>query len=353
MNLLGLAWVIVLFSPGGVLHPLPTPKNSTDFAYHGSPQWFGWANNARPIDRFQSFSASLLAWSQRSPYTPATVRVVRQDPPRPNQRQKLPPHPTTFAAFWHCTHAVKPEKPHSPIPNRRVYQVWVGDHLVAALPHQSQANRLSDRLKALLQNPAFNPASLRVGLVGNDPVGLARNELLFRVDAVLEKIFQRSSDLIAIDWINNLRVATGVSPIPLVEAQSAMYGLIQSRRVLAGVASWYGPYFHNRLTATGERFNQHDLTAAHPSLPFNTFLKVTNLKTRHSVIVRINDRGPYVGRRSLDLSRQAARCVGSEERGVVPYEAVIMQPIDIAQVLPTLSKPEQKIVAANLSQQRQ
>jgi rare lipoprotein A len=100
---------------------------------------------------------------------------------------------------------------------------------------------------------------------------------------------------------------------------------------IEGTASWYGPYFHGRLTATGEVFNQNDLTAAHPSLPFNTYLQVTNLLTNKTVIVRINDRGPYFEDRSLDLSREAARSLGSEAKGVVPYEAIIMERVDLAQ----------------------
>lgn len=74
-------------------------------------------------------------------------------------------------------------------------------------------------------------------------------------------------------------------------------------------ASWYGPGFHGRLTANGERFNQDGLTAAHKSLPFGTRVRVTNLANGRSVVVRINDRGPYVAGRSLDLARGAARAI--------------------------------------------
>lgn len=74
------------------------------------------------------------------------------------------------------------------------------------------------------------------------------------------------------------------------------------------VASWYGPGFHGRRTASGERFNQHAMTAAHRTLPFGTRVKVTH-KGR-SVVVRINDRGPFVRGRSLDLSKGAARQIG-------------------------------------------
>ena len=73
-----------------------------------------------------------------------------------------------------------------------------------------------------------------------------------------------------------------------------------------GTASWYGPNFHGKQTANGETYNQNELTAAHKTLPFNTVVKVTNLDNGKSVTVRINDRGPYVGRRVIDISRAAA-----------------------------------------------
>lgn len=75
---------------------------------------------------------------------------------------------------------------------------------------------------------------------------------------------------------------------------------------LSGLASWYGPGFHGRRSANGEIYNQHALTAAHRSLPFGTRVKVTNTRTGRSVVVRINDRGPYAGGRIIDLSAAAA-----------------------------------------------
>lgn len=77
--------------------------------------------------------------------------------------------------------------------------------------------------------------------------------------------------------------------------------------VRVGVASYYADKFHGRKTASGERFDQTDLTAAHKTLPFGTRVRVTNLKTGKSVVVRINDRGPYVKGRAIDLSRRAAK----------------------------------------------
>ncbi len=83
-----------------------------------------------------------------------------------------------------------------------------------------------------------------------------------------------------------------------------------------GVASWYGSEFHGRRTANGERFDMRTLTAAHRTLPFNAHVRVTNLATHRSVVVRINDRGPYLPDRVIDLSAQAARELGMKEHGI-------------------------------------
>ena len=84
----------------------------------------------------------------------------------------------------------------------------------------------------------------------------------------------------------------------------------------SGQASWYGPRFHGRLTASGEIYNMYDLTAAHRRLPFGTTLRVTDLVSGRCVIVRINDRGPFIGRRVLDLSYAAAERLGMLHDGL-------------------------------------
>lgn len=90
--------------------------------------------------------------------------------------------------------------------------------------------------------------------------------------------------------------------------------------VQEGIASWYGPGFQGRKTANGERFNTHDLTAAHKTLPFNTILKVTNLENDKFTIVRINDRGPFVRGRIIDLSHAAKTEIGMGGLGRVRIE---------------------------------
>jgi rare lipoprotein A len=82
-------------------------------------------------------------------------------------------------------------------------------------------------------------------------------------------------------------------------------------------ASWYGPRFHGKRTANGERFNMYAMTAAHKTLPLSSYVEVTNLKNHRSIIVRINDRGPYHGKRAIDLSYAAAKQLGIKGTGPV------------------------------------
>lgn len=90
-----------------------------------------------------------------------------------------------------------------------------------------------------------------------------------------------------------------------------------------GQASWYGPGFHGRKTASGERFDMHAYTAAHKTLPIPSYAKVTNLSNGKSVIVRINDRGPFHGDRVIDLSKGAAKKIGFSGVANVRVEQII------------------------------
>jgi len=94
---------------------------------------------------------------------------------------------------------------------------------------------------------------------------------------------------------------------------------------IASIASWYGPGFAGNLTANGERFNPSAMTAAHPYLPFGTRLRVTNRNNGRSVIVRVNDRGPFVGGRAIDLSKGAAGRIGMISTGVAPVKIEVLR----------------------------
>ncbi|NBC04808.1 MAG: septal ring lytic transglycosylase RlpA family protein [Bacteroidetes bacterium] len=104
------------------------------------------------------------------------------------------------------------------------------------------------------------------------------------------------------------------------------------RIIGSGIASWYGPNFHGKLTANGERYNMNDYTAAHKTLPFNTMVRVDNVENGKSVVVRINDRGPYIDNRIIDLSRKAAREIDMIGTGTTSVRLSVMRegdrPID-------------------------
>ena len=93
---------------------------------------------------------------------------------------------------------------------------------------------------------------------------------------------------------------------------------------VVGIASYYAAKFHGKRTASGEKFSQKVLTAAHLTLPFGTLLKVTNLQNMKSVIVRVNDRGPHVRGRIVDLSRAAAELIGLRHTGTARVELEIL-----------------------------
>ncbi len=131
-----------------------------------------------------------------------------------------------------------------------------------------------------------------------------------------------------LETTNKLRRLLGDAPPlasiptkPQPKSQPTRNTLLASLR---GYASWYGPGFHGRLSASGEPFNQYDLTAAHRTLPFGTRVRVTNLRNGSSVVVRINDRGPYHGNRIIDLSRAAARVLGLTRMGVAPVRVEVL-----------------------------
>lgn len=95
-------------------------------------------------------------------------------------------------------------------------------------------------------------------------------------------------------------------------------------KIFYGNASWYGGKFHGRKTSNGEKFNKHRLTAAHLSLPFDTKVKVTNMRNNKSVIVRINDRGPHRSDRIIDLSEKAAKKLEGDREGIIYVKVQVL-----------------------------
>src|SRR6202171_1887620 len=93
-----------------------------------------------------------------------------------------------------------------------------------------------------------------------------------------------------------------------------------------GTASWYGEFFQGKATASGEPYNMYDLTAAHPSLPLGSWVRVTNLRNGRAVIVRINDRGPYVAPRIIDVSYSVARILEFKAQGLQRVRLDVIKP---------------------------
>ena len=114
-----------------------------------------------------------------------------------------------------------------------------------------------------------------------------------------------------------LPVRSSTTPLPAAPSK-----LMQ---VIRGAASWYGPGFYGRTTASGERLRKGTLTAAHRTLPFGTRVRVTNLNNGRSVIVRINDRGPFRYHRVIDLAHGAAQELKMMKAGEVPVQLEIIE----------------------------
>ncbi|MEE4212140.1 MAG: septal ring lytic transglycosylase RlpA family protein [Parvularcula sp.] len=107
-----------------------------------------------------------------------------------------------------------------------------------------------------------------------------------------------------------------------------------------GYASWYGPGFHGRLTANGELFDENRLTAAHPTLPLPSIVEVTNPRNGKRLQLRVNDRGPFANDRILDLSKEAARQLGTMEQGVAPVRVRYLGPARIEQAIVAVGERE-------------
>ena len=118
-----------------------------------------------------------------------------------------------------------------------------------------------------------------------------------------------------------LTVLAGCSTAPdrgRPESQPAALTISPGAELGRGRASWYGPGFHGKRTASGERFDMNDLTAAHRTLPFGTRVRVRNTKNGREVVVRINDRGPQISGRIIDLSKAAAAVLDLLQAGEAP-----------------------------------
>jgi rare lipoprotein A len=128
--------------------------------------------------------------------------------------------------------------------------------------------------------------------------------------------------------------AQKLEPRPEVIKASASARANRHHPYQVGVASWYGEYFEGRQTASGEPYNMYDLTAAHPTLPLGTWVRVTNLHNGRSAYVRINDRGPIIPGRIIDVSYETAQALHFKNKGLQRVRLDIVEPEEIAMLQP-------------------
>jgi rare lipoprotein A len=136
----------------------------------------------------------------------------------------------------------------------------------------------------------------------------------------------------ALRWLLMMGLIAPALQAPLVAHPSKP---VKPLRVWKGTASWYGPGFHGKLTANGEVYDMFALTAAHPSLPFGSLVRLVNTHTGKSQLVRINDRGPYIDDREIDVSYGVACRLGMEDRGLALVQ------LELLEVPPRRSPPKQ------------
>ncbi len=277
----------------------------------------GTARGANPIQSFFQQLSLAQNFSPLSLLSSSGFNLLEKDDNR-NASQ----------GFWQCTSSVNQAWTQ---PQMNLSQVWVRGCFIAALPDAAAVKWVDEQLTAALKRPdSGTTLPLVLAKEMGRPVVKLDNQVLFTVTPQIAQAYDLHPEQLAVQWLNNVRQVMGRPPMPMEQAQLQMYGLETTGNVMDGTASWYGPYFHGRQTANGEIFNQEDLTAAHRTLPLGTYLRVTNQKNGRSVVVRVNDRGPYIDEeeyRIIDLSHRAAKVLGSDDKGVVPIEAVVLEPI--------------------------
>lgn len=193
--------------------------------------------------------------------------------------------------------------------------VYVGLKRVITMPGDdgTRAHAVAEAINRAQARGQLRADAIRPARRGGAYVLLAGPETLLSIDDRLAAQSGLRAPQLVLRWLDNLRAALGGAAFP----QTASRGGLTGGGTLLGRASWYGPGFHGRRSASGERFDQNMMTAAHKTLPFGTVLLVTNRHNHKSVLVRINDRGPYVAGRMIDLSAAAARALAIDGVGAV------------------------------------
>jgi len=199
--------------------------------------------------------------------------------------------------------------------------------VVSGRTAEQRAEELAAKLKDVVGDNKLDPSKLLPGKDGDLASIKVDGNTILKFDALssdnknaLEQSFK---------MVNSMRSALGALPIPasflkINDGSGKDLIAAKGKGTFSGHASWYGPHFHGKMTSDGSRYDQDGMTAAHKTLPFGTKLLVTNRSTGKSCVVQVNDRGPFVGDRVIDLSRGAARQLNMVSTGVALVDCLVL-----------------------------
>lgn len=202
-------------------------------------------------------------------------------------------------------------------------EIMIGPEVVIRIRRELGGYTIGMRAQAVVERTAQagKAADLvrPVRLDGGSAAVSANGRIVVMVDEQTASANGTTSWRLATEWANNIRKSFGVEPSVWTDP------LAEGRYVGTGIASWYGWEFEGLRTSSGERFRCEQLTAAHKTLPFGTIVRVTRLDNGRTVKVRINDRGPFIAGRIIDLSRQAAQVIGMLGEGLATVELRVVK----------------------------
>ena len=193
---------------------------------------------------------------------------------------------------------------------------------------EQRAENLASRLQQLLADDKFDASKLLPSHDGDVASAKMDGVTILKFDGI-EIEAGKSAMEQSCKTVNVIRTALGAQVLPqtfakIAELANKEVTPSKTKGCFSGHASWYGGKFHGRKTSDGSRFDQDGLTAAHRSLPFGTKLLVMNRATGQSCVVQVNDRGPFVGDRVIDLSRGAARQLDMLGSGVATVDCLVL-----------------------------
>ncbi len=187
-----------------------------------------------------------------------------------------------------------------------------------------QTKKIAQILNQLLNEKKLRSDKILPAVRGNKYIARVDDKVIFSVDENSAKTMKKDPAQLTMKWVNNIRLALGGNQVGYKVSRGLS---APSRGSTIGYASWYGNEFHGRPTSSGELYNVNKLTAAHRTLPLGTSVLVTNVSNGRSVIVRINDRGPFsdTKNRIMDLSQSAFKSISPLGAGVTKIRIDVLK----------------------------